>query len=1282
MQIPFFHRFAFYSLTLLAAAPTASPVRGDTDRYAGSNWAFVDAKTTLEAASAITLDKYPDCDEATVERKIVQVYRADGTGENQDEAFVKVLTEKGKRNRRTLSLDFQLPYDTAEVVKLEVVKPTGEVVAVDVTANSKETIDTSQMEANIYDPNSKVLQVNIPGLEIGDVVHWITRDTIMRSIIPGEFADENVFEGDGYIRHLVYEVHAPLDKPLKKIVLRDEIPGTVQYTTQPGENQTLVHRWEVTNVPRMFEEPSMPSYGNVLQRVLVSTTPDWHDVSKWYWDLSKAHLDATTPELQKTVADLTANAKTDLDKIKALFYYVSPKIRYMGLTPEKDRPGFEPHDVSLTYAKQYGVCRDKAALLVAMMRTAGLNAYPVLVSVGSKKDKDVPDAGFNHAIAGVELNKGEYLLMDPTDEHARDLLPWHDGNQSYLVARPEGEDVLLSAVQPPEENLMRIKTTGILTAAGGLEAKSELWFDGANDDIYRNAFSHLKADDLRRLFETLLKQAMPGAKLKSLKLTPENMLDVSTPLKAEMEFSADGMTATGHGKSVVSVPWIGNRLGLVNLILGKAGLDKRKYPMKTQLACGLDEEVSLKLGDGFAGADSMPVCAPVEDDCLSYHRNYDVKDGTLEGSRGLKLKVVEFSPAQYAQLKQTLKDMQYDARKSPVLAMTESAAKAPEVAADPPTTPPVQSDAVILDSHKELDVTDAHTAVYRMKYSKRILTYAGKTREAEIKLNYNPACEQVTFIHGVVTSKTGQRQEISKAELNVMDADGSASAKRYTGGKILVANLPGVDIGSTIEVEFEIALKGAPFVAGFEPFRLPDDIEQKSFQLSSPANIKIKQMITGGTLSTVSPAGGTGKQTYQWKAENMKALPAEPLAPPDWSYTPGVAFFVGDFKAYLKDLNDALQDRSRNRTKVEELVRQIAVPGKSKLETVKAIRDFVAKSIRQAGPSFTELPLSELSAADTTLADGYGHAADRAILLHAMLSAAGFQPEFVLASSLPAVEDIQKIATSFPLPTSFDTPLVKLTLDGTTYYLNDTDQYAELGSTPHDGRLGIALSNQASEVIKAAKDCQDRIETAYTLSFADDGKVRMGVSKRYFGNEYNQKNRFFSELRPEERKRYYQEAVSTIDQGARPVGDLTDQFDTYPGTEQFTVELDNYAVVDGKYLYFDLPFTPSLFQLPGDDQRSLPFMLSQEKTTSVRTEIELPPGFRDVIIAPESENLDAPEGGGKARLASSTAAGKFVMTDDFETSPAVIRPQDYPAMLKVESALEKKSTKVFLLEKE
>ena len=1273
-----------WALLPITVIPLSRTARGDTNLYTGSAWTLVDSKKALEAASQISLEKYPDCDEATVEEKMVQVYKADGTGGNQDEGYVKVLTEKGKRNRRTLGLGFILPYFKVEIVKLEVIKPTGEAIPVDVAANSTETIDSSQMESNIYDPNSKVLQVNIPDLEIGDVLHWITRYTTLRSIIPGEFADINEFEGDGFIRHMVYEVHAPLDKPLKKIVLKDEVPGTVKYTVHPGDDHTLVHHWEITDVPRMFQEPSMPPYENVLQRLLVSTTPDWHDVSKWYWELSKPHLDATSPELQKTVKDLTANAQTDLDKAKALFYFVSQKIRYMGLTPEKDRPGFEPHDVCVTFGKQYGVCRDKAALLVTMLRTAGLNAYPVLVNVGSKKDRESPNADFNHAIVGVEMEKGKYILLDPTDEHARDLQPWYDGDQSYLVARPEGEDLLVSSFKPPEENLMRIKTTGVLTATGKLEARSELWFDGANDDIYRNEFSAMKPDDQRRYFEQYLKHAMPGARLTSLKLTPENMLDISKEIKAEIEFTVDGMTATGHGKSVVSVPWIGNDLGLVNRILQGMGLEKRKYPMQTRVACGLDEQVSIKLADGFGTVESLPDCPPVEDDCVSYHQSFDEKDGILECSRQLKLKKVEVASAQYAELKGTLKELQYDARKSPVLAVASPAATAVEVAVDSPTNQPVDSNSIILYSKKSLDVTDQHSSVYRVKFAKRVLTYAGKIGDAEIKLDYNPACEEARIVSGVVISKTGERQEISKGEINVMDADWSASAKRYTGGKILVANLPGVDIGSTIEVEYEIVMKDMPFVAGFEPFQLPDDLEQKSFHITGPANLNIRTMATGGVplevpLPNSPDAPEKGKQSFWWSMANVKALPAETQLPPDWVYKPGVAYFVGDFSGYLKKLSDTMEDRSQSSAKAGELARQLADQSKGKLDTVKAIRDFVAKSIRLAGPPFTKLPLSELSTADITLTDGYGHAGDRAILLHAMLAAAGFQPEFVLASELPAIHATE---TLFPMPESFDTPLVKLKLDGVTYYLNDTDQYAELGSTSHEDRLGINLSSQAVEVVEAAQDCKDRVETDYTLSFGDDGRMRMGVLNHYFGNEYNEKNRYFSELRPEEKKRYYQEAISKIGQGARPVGDLTEHFDTYPGTEQFTVELDHYAVVDGKYLYFNLPFTPSLVHLPGGDQRSLPLMLPDEATTSIRTEIVLPLGFRDVLIAPVSESLDAPAGGGKVRTMSSTTAGKFVLTDDFEKSPAVINPRDYLAMLKVESILETKSAKVFLLKKD
>jgi hypothetical protein len=1270
------------ALAWFASAFIAWSAAAQTNRYSGPLWSLVDARKVLEAAADITLAKYPDCDDATVEKKMMRVYRTDGTGECQDETYTKVLTEKGRRNNRTLSQSFTIPYSTVQVVQLEVIKTNGQIVPVDVAANSKETIDESQMHANIYDPNNKVLEVNIPGVEVGDLIHSVTRQPIDRSYVPGQFAEETVLEGPGYILHSSYEVHAPADRPLLRVALRDEVPGTVAYSKETEPDGGVVHHWEIHNVPRMFDEPAMPPYEMVLQRLFVSTMPDWQTVSKWYWNLSKSHLEATTPEMKQTVDSLTAGAATEMDRIKSVFYFVSKNVRYMGLTPEKDRPGFEPHDVEITFDKKYGVCRDKAALLVSMLREANLDAYPVLISVGVKRDAEVPDPDFNHAIVSVQLKNREYLLMDPTDENTRALLPANDCDQSYLVCRPEGEGLKISPVQPPEDHLMRVVTTGTLTAEGALEAKSDLYFDGVNDDAYRNAFAHMKPDDQRRFFESSLKRSMPGAQLRSFKLTPAEMLDMSSALHAQLEYAVDGMTASGQGKAIVSLPWIGKDFGVVNFILNGAGLDKRKYPMQTYVACGLAEGISLKLSGGFGQAVSLPSYTPIDDPSLSYQQNVTARDGALNCSRQLTLKVVEFAPAQYATLKQTLKSLEYDQRKSPILAVLDTAPAAAPAPAGEAALPPVQSNAKILESHKELEVTDAHTSTYKINFSKRILTYAGKKKEAEIKVAYNPACQTVRLTRGVVVSKTGQRQEISAGEMNVMDAGWNASAKRYTGEKILVANLPGVEIGSTIEVAFEITGKDLPFISGFEPFQLPDELDRKSFALTAPVGLELLQRVSGPAgLVTMEHSAEGGKQTFRWQAEHIQALPDEPQLPPEWVFNSGVSYFVGDMASYLKELNDTMLNRSEQRAKAGALAAQMAAKAGIKLDAVTALRDFVAKTIRQAGPSFTELPLRELSAADTTLADGYGHAADRAILLHAMLSAAGFQPEFVLASELPPIAGITNVALAFPLPRSFEHPLVRVTVDGAAYYLNDTDQYAKLGSTGFDGRLGLVLSSQTSEVIHAVPGCENRVETDYTLAPDDTGRTRVNVTRRYFGVNYNGKNRYFSELPPEERRRYFQEIVSALAQGARAVGDLTTRFDSYPGLEQFTADVDNYSVLDGNYYYFDLPFTPSLFPA-GADRRALPLFISRGSDFAVRAEIQLPPGFHHVVMAPGSQTLDAPDGSGQAKITSTDSAGKWVITDEFQTAPAIIPPPDYAAMQKVESALGRKSAKAFLLEKD
>jgi hypothetical protein len=463
---------------------------------------------------------------------------------------------------------------------------------------------------------------------------------------------------------------------------------------------------------------------------------------------------------------------------------------------------------------------------------------------------------------------------------------------------------------------------------------------------------------------------------------------------------------------------------------------------------------------------------------------------------------------------------------------------------------------------------------------------------------------------------------------------------------------------------------------------LPEDLDTKSFTLTAPAGLEIHTRVSGaaGLIKEEHSEAG-GKQTFHWTAQHIPALPQEPQLPPEWVYDSGVSYFIGDESSYLTALNQTMLDRTKQSSKAAAQAKDLASHAHGELETLTAMRDFVAKSIRLAGPSFTELPLNELSAADTTLADGYGHSADRAILLDAMLSAAGFNPEFVLGSDLPPIDGISNVARKFPLPGTFNYPLVRVNVDGTSYYLNDTDQYAKLGSTGFDDRMGVALASQAPEILRAAPGSENKVETDYTMTPDNTGRTRVTVTRRYYGEDYNGKHRYFAELPPEERRRYFQEVVSGLAQGARAVGDLTTHFDSYPGIEQFTADVDNYSVLDGNFCYFDLPFTPTLFPA-GADRRALPLFISYPSEYSVRTEIELPPGFRRVVMAPGSETLDAPDGSGEAEITSTDSDGKFAITHEFKTAPAIIPPPDYASLLKIESTLGQKSGKVFLLEKD
>ncbi|MCP3968216.1 MAG: DUF3857 domain-containing protein [Lentisphaerae bacterium] len=1186
--------------------------------YAGSLTAeeakpILDRKTALADAAKVTLQKYPDANSVLLSDYERIKYNPDGTYTSVDEFYEKILTEKGRRESRVANLYFALPYTKIIPYKIGIIKPDGKFVNIDIKANSKVMVNPSQMSANIYDPNSKILKITVPGLEVGDILYkYVRRDGVVPRI-KGVWCDFFLLEFTSPILKYVVEINGPKSAPLKKHIIKDPVKGTVKFK-QSEVGDRIIYKWTVDNVPRIFPEPQMPPFYRYSQRLLVSTAGTWQDISKWYWKLCQPHLEKTNKAMEAKVKELTANLKTDMDKIKAIYRFVATKIRYMGIIDEKTAPGYEPHDVDITFNNRYGVCRDKAALLVTMLRMAGFNAYPVLFYVGPKKDAEVPNNMFNHAISCVILKNGQHMLMDPTDESTFDVLPSYLSNKSYLLAKPKGDTLHTSSIIPVHENLVKIKTDGEIDRDGKLVAESKMLFDGINDTTFRGAFSRWRPEQIKQYFTYVLKQSLPDAKVTSFEVFPKNLRDFKKPLKINIGYESSSILVRGRKIILMKLPWFSGKIGAVSFALRGFGLEKRKYPLKVFSTCGTVGEFSFKLPHGMRIV-KLPKYRQVKWDKFSWDRKLSYKDRVLTGKSAFLINAMEFLPEEYLKLKSDMKVIEAESKKMPLLQRKCASTDLKYLKKLYPG-----SKSVILSKDVTVNFKSANAYSMRKVMKRKILNYAGVKSFSELKFYYNPVWQDVKINYAKVKDPDGSVKNISKKETNLMDQGWVGGAPRYPGGKILVLNLPGVKVGSEIEYDVTVTNKKMLLVGILSIFREYEPILDKKVIVEAPEKLKLNISAIPDVVNSKTEHKG-GKVIHTWQVDNVSPITAENSTPPIWTFAPVTYVSAGDWKDYSKHVLSALYKAADGQENAKALGVKLAMM-KKPLSGMRYIRDYVAIQIRNAGPGLAQLPLSCVTPADVTIKDGYGNSTDQAVVLYAMLKAVGFKPEFVLVADVFPIPMAMHMLKEYPRGV-FNEVLVKVTHQGKDYYFNDTSQYAMTGATDSENLIAYTPRNGKLDFLKAQDLLSDKYEEKYTIKVDDKGSAEVTKAKTFYGESYEASNRLYSEFTPEKRKRHFQQLVSGVAQAAVADGGLHTNFLEYPGVESFKVKIPDFAVIDDNYMYFKLPglIISNVFKTTSNERKN-PVMLGSYNDYEQEYLIELPKNMAEYDIRPATKTVE------------------------------------------------------------
>jgi len=395
-------------------------------------------------------EKYPEADGVILRQRLSCTLGNEPAISTETEEFIQILTPEGKQFG-DFDISYSPPSEEINFEDCEVLRPDGKVARLDPEAIR----EAGERSVGDYQTGRRKF-FSLPGVVPGAVVHVRYRTQWKAFPLP----------------HISLEVPLGRELPALDCAVRVSVPKASAFhfafeglsAPDPVIQQTSYstgYAWNFAQLPAQRHEILVAP--RQRPRLLLSTFADWKTFADWYGRISKL-ADEVTPEIAAKAKELTGDAKTDREKVLALYNYVTG-LRYVAIPLGVN--SFRPHAAANVLQNQFGDCKDKANLFNALLHAVEIEAHLVLVPRFSQARETIPGLAFNHAISRVTFGE-QTVWVDTTDDVCRfGLLPPGDPGRKVLVI--DGQTETLTQLPAPDPKDHELKLHGQINCASTAE---------------------------------------------------------------------------------------------------------------------------------------------------------------------------------------------------------------------------------------------------------------------------------------------------------------------------------------------------------------------------------------------------------------------------------------------------------------------------------------------------------------------------------------------------------------------------------------------------------------------------------------------------------------------------------------------------------------------------------------------------------------------------------------------------------------------------------------------